>query len=358
MVTFEEEEAPKRGPSEHYGSIGSIPLPPSNYSPTNTHLKTYTAGEDGSRLQQAAQALGLAQQRNPRKQVRKVHGYDSNPVVLSRIWNTLLDTGTEAARMHAVEVHTNLGTNEEKVHEEGGDLKGNLAASILGVIKAMVGPAILYLPHAFSQAGYATALPILIISTTLFLYSSQCLLDSWQMEQKKALAVNDNEEIPLVDSSKAQESMIRLSYPELAYRALGRPGQAAVQTGIALMQSGVCLTYLIFVPQNLHTAWLYFTEQNIPPSFWLMLMVVVQIPLSWIRDIRKLTPTNILANLLILYGLGTCIGLSWTEATKTTDLWTHVQALHAFQPGWVLFIGTSVSAPNTTAYIETSQACC
>ena len=145
------------------------------------------------------------------------------------------------------------------------------------------------------------ALPIMFSTTAMFLYSSRCLLDSWKGENEKAeLALQQpeaeeekncgilildglNQTEPLLQggdeyqeevetttvttlataSQKKRRSIRRvvrqmrlkrhmLSYPELAYRALGPTGETIVKTGIAMMQSGVCLTYLIFVPQNLH----------------------------------------------------------------------------------------------------------
>ena len=91
-------------------------------------------------------------------------------------------------------------------------------------------------------------------------------------------------------------------------------------------------------------------------------MVAVQIPLSWIRDIRKLTLTNFLANALILYGLITCLFLSLKEATTETPTSSESSAestdvsenpfgiifyrlthLAPFAKDWFLFIGTSVS---------------
>jgi proton-coupled amino acid transporter len=253
----------------------------------------------------------------------------------------------------------------------------------------MVGPAILYLPHGFASAGYLVALPIMFVCTTLFLYSSKCLLDAWKLESNKMNNSMNDQEASEGDTllngngngssnSRRRKSAHRqrLSYPELAYRAFGSRGESLVKAGIALMQSGVCLTYLIFVPQNLHASVLQLSNQkiNIPPETWLILMVACQVPLSWIRDIRKLTPTNALANALILYGLITCLCFAMREATTpdntdiivivgnivTTqdtvspvelsqpplgalgEIWKHFMALPPFNKDWYLFIGTSV----------------
>jgi proton-coupled amino acid transporter len=237
----------------------------------------------------------------------------------------------------------------------------------------------------------------MFVSTTLFLYSSKCLLDAWKLESTKMNDTGEGDGL-LYDYDAGTESggggkmpnnnnnhgrrpppqqqQVRqmLSYPELAYRALGPRGESLVKAGIALMQSGVCLTYLIFVPQNLHTSVQFLSRGliQIPPAYWLVFMVALQIPLSWIRDIRKLTPTNAVANALILYGLITCLFFALQQATtpehvvhdngnggaaatdQTPDdiaavvvgplgeLGKHLAALAPFNKDWFLFIGTSV----------------
>jgi hypothetical protein len=57
---------------------------------------------------------------------------------------------------------------------------GSLATAMLGVVnKAMMGPAILYLPYGFATSGYAFAIPIVLASTAMYLYASHCLLECW-----------------------------------------------------------------------------------------------------------------------------------------------------------------------------------
>jgi solute carrier family 36 (proton-coupled amino acid transporter) len=281
------------------------------------------------------------------------------------------------------------------------DGNGDLTSAMLATIRGMVGPAILYLPYGFANAGYVIALPLLATCTFFFLYSSDCLLDAWKYEHDKAyqngsssntedadvgnasceqsplLVTNSTTSLPtataspnavprqLVPLNQQQQQVLNnsesamLSYPELAYRALGTVGETCVKVGIASMQAGVCLTYLIFVPKNLHSSILYVFKTNIPPLFLLIGMIFVQIPLSWIRDIRKLTPTNLLANILILYGLLVCLGYAIVRCCTTTaidtlvhtdtsngnvigNIWSHIYNLPPYQPNWILFIGTSV----------------
>jgi proton-coupled amino acid transporter len=306
-----------------------------------------------------AKEFGLEKSRNPRRQVRA----KTRSVISKNVFSLLFDPTFMDVRMRAVWTSHGLLEEEEEEqdlfyskmqghwehiaedpHAQG--IGGNLTSAVLGIIKGMVGPAILYLPHGFATAGYVAAIPIMLGATFLYLYSSRCLLDSWVLETE---GKQNAEETSLLSRGSKRRAM--LSYPELAYRALGSTGEAMVKTGIALMQSGVCLTYLIFVPQNLHSSLQQLFGWNIAPEYYLILMVLIQIPMSWIRDIRKFTLTNLLANGLILYGLITCLGFALAIMTANNmrplqSIWNRLVSLSPFQSSWFLFIGTCVSVYN------------
>lgn len=210
----------------------------------------------------------------------------------------------------------------------------------------------MYLPHGFANAGWAVGVPILIFATILFLRSSSCLLDSWKLESSRITRKNLLLEKSGIQVGRRRRKPRRvvLSYPQLAFQAFGVPGETFVKIGIALMQSGVCLTYLIFVPQNLKKITQILFGYDINASYFMIIMIIFQIPLSWIRDIRKLTITNLIANILILYGLITCLYFAFNNAVKSVDgrgpfeeIVRRLSSLDAFRSGWFLFIGTSVS---------------
>jgi proton-coupled amino acid transporter len=239
---------------------------------------------------------------------------------------------------------------EEEVMDPHVSVGGTLGSAALGIIKGMIGPAILYLPHAFAAAGWAVAIPLLILSLTMFLWSSQCLLESWRIEHKRISR----------RSSSRRKKRVHLSYPELAYRSYGLRGERIVQIGIFMMQSGVCITYLIFVPQNLCASALLLFGWDISTNWCLVFMMTVQIPLSWIRDIRKFKTTNLLGNVLIFYGWIACLGFAMDamirfdsgssravavgpEESFADGVAQRLGELAPFNPsGWFLFIGTSV----------------
>ncbi|KAL3938691.1 MAG: hypothetical protein SGBAC_006446 [Bacillariaceae sp.] len=329
----------------------------SNYGSSGMHLKTYTAGEDGSRLKEMAKQFGLEHQRHPRNQVRARVNTPLSTLT-GFYYERLLDPGFADVRMRQVFTsHSELSIDDEgkrlmgrlpSWREDQGErleaedphahgLGGDMTSAVLGIIKGMVGPAILYLPHGFAKAGYVASIPILIMATILFLSSSACLLDSWKHENLK-------------EKRSSNTSRVILSYPELAYRALGSKGEATVKIGIALMQSGVCLTYIIFVSQNLQTSTNLIFGTELPAVYFTIVMLLCQIPLSWIRDIRKLTLTNLIANILILYGLIACLFFAFKEAISSKEgrppleeMKYKFDDLDPFNSGWFLFIGTSVS---------------
>ena len=312
-------------PLKSFNNSGKKPPSSRDNNFATSHMKTYTAGEDGSRLAQAAKQFGLEHHRQPRKQVRNeakghrrvgsftAYAADMLGSTGQRFVQVMFqDSSAEVARMRAVYT---LGYNnypsragsfseygsvqpprsasvgglergadgayyrprrgsstmqmpewleqieQEEVDAHAHGVGGDLTSAVLGIVKGMVGPAILYLPHGLANTGYALAFPMILCSTAMFLYSSQCLLDAWRLEHDRmhAHSAIDREETPTIDEGNEEDQallaateegfkpeqskfkMTFLSYPELAYRALGDTGEFMVKCGIAAMQSGVCL---------------------------------------------------------------------------------------------------------------------
>ena len=75
---------------------------------------------------------------------------------------------------------SSVNTAHDPSHEVSG---GTITAAVFGIVKAMVGPAILYLPHSFADAGYLFAMIGLGVCTVLYLYTSQRLLQAWKFVQ-------------------------------------------------------------------------------------------------------------------------------------------------------------------------------
>ena len=205
-----------------------LPLQTTSYGTGHdyAYAKTYTAGEDSSRLAEMAKEFGLQRQRKPRNQVRSRNTAPLFPLT-DFYYERMLDPSFTDVRMRSIfSAHAQREIDEEgkrlcgrlpswkedEVEGEGEDphaqgMGGDLVSGVLGIIKGMVGPAILYLPHGFANAGYVAAIPILILATCLFLSSSACLLDSWKLESLK-----EAESMTLLENAGKRRRTI-LSYP-------------------------------------------------------------------------------------------------------------------------------------------------
>lgn len=287
---------------------------------------------------------------------------------------------------------------------------GTITAAVFGIVKGMVGPAVLYLPRGFAISGWAVALPATAFATLTYLYCSTRLLQAWKVESEKNrrmaekmgeiqklledvngisnggghMKKDDPEEQHHQNGYKygSIEEQGRddhttahgipeptlLTYPELARRAFGSYS-TLISGGIAAMQFGVCLTYLIFVPQNL-TESVRGLGIEIPKQAFLIAMLALEIPLCWIKDIRKLAPFNIVATLLIAFGLASVLYIALfdddgsgsdvtgmlvgggdggnsaynattAEQEDSETLIDQIARLPAINDTWFLFVGTS-----------------
>ncbi|CAB9527965.1 Vacuolar amino acid transporter 4 [Seminavis robusta] len=278
--------------------------------------------------------------------------------------------GQGPATLQRIDTWASMGSNIASFEEllpEG----GSLGAAVFGIIKGTVGPAILYLPRGFQVAGYAVAIPSMVLATVMYIYNAYRLLACWRAEHDREVAIfrhkfqlqQQQQQQAMAEQGKAPTQptscttttlhhppVVMLTYPELAKRAFGPNYSILVDIGIASMQYGVCLTYLIFVPHNLDVCAEALLGITIPKEYYLALVLIIEIPLSWIKDIRKLTPTNVVATGLIAYGLFFVLILAFVQGMAPTEDYNAPYArvfqenlanLPAATDSWFLFVGTS-----------------
>jgi len=175
----------------------------------------------------------MSQQLTPRSKTDSKRNYKDETTAMTLINSA--STSPSKKKMVALEMELEpTGPSKEQHDHHDISSKGDLTSSVLGIIKGMVGPAILYLPHGFAGAGYVMALSIMVSSTYLFLHSSRCLMEAYQYESEKQQKDPDDEDgdqdlqalLESNDNDKDDESLYKkpetpkrlLSYPELALR--------------------------------------------------------------------------------------------------------------------------------------------
>ncbi|KAL1528662.1 hypothetical protein AB1Y20_009999 [Prymnesium parvum] len=197
-------------------------------------------------------------------------------------------------------------------------LTASLHAHIFfAVIKSYVGPAILYLPHAFNNGGMlasALTIPMLgaLVSVT-FSGLAQCHISSPGFP----------------------------TYGDMAQLALGKTGYIAVQTALCVAQLATCTSYYMFVSRNVRDSLELlgchsFSSQQIIPA-----LVIIFTPMALVKSIRHLAITNIIADLLILGGLS-FVAYYATAVLASNDGEPAAPVERLFNPhGFLLFLGTS-----------------
>jgi len=198
----------------------------------------------------------------------------------------------------------------------------------------------------------------MMFATFMYIFNAHRLLACWKVESDRnhqVVARLEQVRALLDPSSSAAANDLQaepatftptlLTYPELARRAFGSRYSLLVDFGISSMQFGVCLTYLIFVPANMYGCVMALFGVAVPKYYFLLAMILIEIPLSWITDIRKLTTTNVIATILIAYGLCAVLIMATVQSLKEDDnelsFQRNLASLPALTDAWFLFIGTS-----------------
>ena len=207
------------------------------------------------------------------------------------------------------------------------------AQVFFAIVKSYVGPAILYLPHAFSNGGM---LPSLLLLPLLGSLTTAALYLLVQCHTSAAGAP---------------------TYGDMGALALGPPGRAAVTFALVGAQLSTITSYYMFVARNLRdSAALY--GWALPPDAWLIpLLMPLFAPLACLPRLRHLAPTNILADLLILAGLAFVACYAVTQLAELAELAApseNATAATAAAAGGAA--GAAAEGPPHFAWVQTPQS--
>lgn len=147
------------------------------------------------------------------------------------------------------------------------------------LIKAFVGTGIMFLPSAFNNGGILFSSIAMVIVSAITMVAFHLLL-----ECKKKVGGG---------------------YGELGHAIAGEGMRNLILWSIALSQLGFVCAGIVFVAENILTFLTAVTNGRSPLSIGglIAIQMVVLVPLSWIRNISKLGPVALLADVCILFGL-------------------------------------------------------
>lgn len=209
-----------------------------------------------------------------------------------------------------------LGTSLQSV-------KGNtptMTAFFL-LLKSFIGTGVLFLPNAFSNGG----LTFSIIMLSFFgIYSYWCYFILIRSKQMTGVS----------------------SFGDIGSKLYGPWMKFIILFSLVLTQIGFSGAYVIFTAENLRA----FTENvfllsDVPISSFMILQLIVFVPLSFIRNVSKLSLPSLLANFCVMAGLVIVLFFSGKHLIFDNHLKAAEGVIMGFNSSrWSMFVGTAIFA--------------
>ncbi|AMD19691.1 HCL460Cp [Eremothecium sinecaudum] len=200
-------------------------------------------------------------------------------------------------------------------------VKTSTFKAFLLMTKSFMGTGVLLLPNAFSKGGLLFSVGMLLFFS---LYSYWCYY-------------------VLIRSKEATNVS---SFGDIGQLLYGPWMKFTILLSLVLTQVGFSGAYAIFTSKNL-IAFIenVFQWRDIPIKYMLLLQLVIFIPLSFIRNVSKLSITSLLANFFIIGGVFVVLYYAGLHLVKDLQLQPEEGVIYLFNPNqWSLFIGTAVFA--------------
>ncbi|QLG70354.1 hypothetical protein HG535_0A02930 [Zygotorulaspora mrakii] len=201
-------------------------------------------------------------------------------------------------------------------------VKGTTPTSkaFLLLLKSFIGTGVLFLPHAFSNGGLLFSIAMLAF---FGLYSYWCYY------------------ILIVSKNLTGVS----SFGDIGYKLYGSWMKFIILLSLVLTQFGFSGAYVIFTAENLKA----FTKNiflipDISIVYFIILQLIIFIPLSFIRNVSKLSLPCLFANFFIMAGLVIVFVFSFAHLSDL-DLRPAEGTIIGFNSNhWTVFIGTAIFA--------------
>jgi len=189
--------------------------------------------------------------------------------------------------------------------------------SFFTLLKAFVGTGIMFLPKAFKNGGMLFSSIILLVVS---LVTSLCF--HLLLETRKRYGGG---------------------YGDLGEAIGGRRLRSLILTSITISQIGFVSAGLIFTADNLHSFFDAVTKDStnaISVNALITVQLLALIPLSFIRNMSKLGPVALLADIFILIGL---VYIYSYDITKIIDMGGFHPSINMFNSrDWTLTIGSAI----------------
>jgi len=193
----------------------------------------------------------------------------------------------------------------EEVDEAAPDrhLAGS-AKTAVTLFKALVGPGTLFLPSGMKNAGLATGASMTAVAGCVTILCIVLLLDT-------------------ADRLSAQGQLV-YGFGDIGQHLYGKMGKAAVNAAIITCQMGFCTAYCVFIAENIQSV-IFETSGCDLSGIWaseglvyliIAMVIPLEIPFVWVRQIKYFALTNFLANVIIILSVGWMLGSNFSKMGK------------------------------------------
>ncbi|KAI8373270.1 transmembrane amino acid transporter protein-domain-containing protein [Blakeslea trispora] len=180
-------------------------------------------------------------------------------------------------KYHQEDQYENSFAEEQIEHVPEGTASPGKALFML--LKAFIGTGVIFLPGSFLSGGLILSIVLMILLASICCVAFQILV-------------------------KAQQA-IGGSYGDVAEHLYGPYLKHLIQFFLCISQVGFVCSYMIFISENIGIVVDTVNNCNSPfaPKYYIWIILAVIIPLCWVRKIAKLSPTAIIGDIFIAFGL-------------------------------------------------------
>ncbi|SMN18594.1 similar to Saccharomyces cerevisiae YNL101W AVT4 Vacuolar transporter, exports large neutral amino acids from the vacuole [Maudiozyma saulgeensis] len=214
-----------------------------------------------------------------------------------------------------------LGSTEAVTKSQVSNMKGTASPSkvFLLLMKSFVGTGVLFLPQGFHNGGLSLSIFLLIFFGC---YSYWCYY--------------------ILIQSKVYTKVA--SFGDIGLKTYGPWMKFGILLALVLTQVGFSAAYMIFTAKNIG-AFLQnvFRIENLKLGYIMFFQLIVFIPLSFIRNISKLSLPSLFANFFIMIGLVIILFFTMKHLFITLDMKPAEGVIYGINSSrWTLFVGTAI----------------
>jgi len=177
----------------------------------------------------------------------------------------------------------------------GGQPKISNTDTIIHMLKGNLGTGILAMPDAIKNSGLVVGNVGLVFMATICVHCMHLLVINSQELCRRTNA-------PYLTYADVAEKCFETS-SSARLRKYGRRARTAVDTFLCITQLGFCCVYFVFVSQNIQQVFDHYFGK-LDYHIYMAIILVPQLLLCSIRNLKYLSPFSMLANLLQFVALG------------------------------------------------------